>query len=78
MASSRPLRNPQDSTLDLLKTVIVGGQEAVIKALFGRSVVALAGAVFILATKPGPGVVTLMIFAGLAVLFIDQVPGSKA
>lgn len=52
--------NPQDSTLDLLKTVIVG-------------VVALGGAVFILAAKPGPGVVIFMTLLGLSVLFFDQV-----
>lgn len=39
--------NPRDSTLDFLKTVIVG-------------VVALGGSVFILAAKPGPGVVLFM------------------
>ena len=52
--------NPQDSTLDFLKTVILG-------------VVALAGAIFILATKPGPGVVVFMTLVGLTILFFDQV-----
>ncbi|CAK9080989.1 AN1-type zinc finger protein 2A [Durusdinium trenchii] len=52
--------NPRDSTLDFLKTVIVG-------------VVALGGSVFILAAKPGPGVVLFMTLLGLSVLFVDQV-----
>ena len=34
---------------------------------------ALGGAVFILAAKPGPGVVIFMTLLGLSVLFFDQV-----
>ena len=37
------------------------------------TVVALGGAVFILAAKPGPGVVLFMTLLGLSVLFFDQV-----
>ena len=45
--------------------------------LGSSAVVALSGAVFILAAKPGPGVVLLMTLLGLSVLFIDQA-GSTA
>ena len=39
------------------------------------AVVALGGAIFILATKPGPGVVVFMTLVGLTILFFDQAWG---
>lgn len=43
--------------------------------LYPCAVVALAGAIFILATKPGPGVVVFMTLVGLTILFFDQASG---
>ncbi|CAJ1405758.1 unnamed protein product, partial [Effrenium voratum] len=52
--------NPQDSTLDFVKTVLAG-------------VLALGGAAFILAAKPGPGFVVFATLVSLTILFFDQV-----
>ncbi len=41
------------------------------------AVVALGGAIFILATKPGPGVVVFMTLVGLTILFFDQAWGEN-